>query len=127
MAAPILAENSILAFTDDQLFEILDRLHDTGKAKPIAEGRRIEFFEGKRKVKDGTTKKTGHHYWQWVFKDPDTGARKRPYGGSIETVPNAYQYRRREYEARINTRGSESLADALFRPTVTRLRDFDTG
>lgn len=111
----------------NELLDTLDRLFDTGKTKEIKEGRRIQFFEGKRKVKDGTTKKTGRHYWEWSYKDPDTGARKRPYGGRIETVPTAYQYRRREYEAKIGSRGVESLADQLLRPALTGLRSFDTG
>ena len=104
---------TILASNDTELvFEALDRLFDTGKTAKIAEGRRIEFFEGKRKMKDGKTKKTGHHYWQWVYKT-DTGGRKRPYGGAIATVPTIYQYRRGEYEARVSSRGFESLANDL--------------
>ena len=105
----------------------LDKLFDIGKMQKIAEGRRIEFFEGKRKVKNGETKKTGHRYWQWVYKDPDTGNRKRPYGGRIETVPAAYQYRRGQYEARLSHGGVESLADTLFRPALSELRNSDTG
>jgi hypothetical protein len=112
-------ENSILA--------ALDRLFDTGKNQKIAEGRRVQFFEGKRKVKDGTTKKTGHHYWEWEYKDPDTGKRKRPYGGKIETVPPAYQYRIGQYQASIASRGAESLADQLLRPALNELRSIDTG
>jgi len=107
--------------------DLLDQMLDTGKLQPIAEGRRIEFYSGKRKLKNGTLKKTGHRYWQWVYKDPDTGKRKRPYGGKIETVPNIYQYRRREYEARISARSPESLADALLRPALNELRNIDTG
>jgi len=113
--------------TQDAILAALDKLFDTGKMQTIAEGRRIEFFEGKRKVKDGTTKKTGHHYWQWVYKSPDTGNRKRPYGGAIETVPASYQYRRRQYEARFSHGGAESLADALFRPSLSEMRNGDTG
>ncbi len=113
--------------SEDELFEVLDRLFDTGKDKPIAEGRRIEFYEGKRKLKNGELKKTGHQYWQWAYKDPDTGKRKRPYGGSIETVPASYQYRRRQYEARFNSRGAESLAVAWLRPAVSQVLRFDTG
>ena len=111
----------------DSILASLDKAFDMAKDASIAEGRRIEFYEGKRKLKDGTTKKTGHQYWQWVYKDPDTGKRKRPYGGAISTVPNAYQYRRREYEARIHSRGVESLADALFRPSLAGMSNGDTG
>ena len=77
-------------------------------------------------MKDGKTKKTGHHYWQWVYKT-DTGGRKRPYGGAIATVPSLYQYIGCQYEARIISRGVESLADALFRPAVNGVTGFDTG
>lgn len=108
------------------MLDVLDKLFDTGKSEVIAEGKRIEFYPGKRKMKDGTLKKTGHYYWQWVYKT-DTGARKRPYGGKIETVPSLYQYRRREYEARINSRSPESLADALLRPALDGVRSLDTG
>ena len=118
---PILSEN------ENDLLDLLDKLADTGKLQQVAEGRRIQFFEGKRKVKDGTTKKTGHHYWEWSYKDPDTGKRKRPYGGSIATVPNAYQYRRREYEAAHATGSPQSLADQLLRPALNELRRVDTG
>jgi len=109
------------------MLDAFDRYLDTGKYEKIAEGRRIEFFEGKRKVKDGSTKKTGHHYWQWVYKDPDTGKRKRPYGGTIETVPNLYQYRIGQYQAAIRSRSPVSLADALLRPALDGVRSFDTG
>lgn len=109
----------------DDGFDVLDKWFDTGKDARIAEGRRIEFFEGKRKMKDGKLKKTGHAYWRWSFKT-DTG-RKRPYGGAIATVPAIYQHRRREYEARIASRSPESLADALFRPSFAGLSNGDTG
>jgi hypothetical protein len=119
-------EKPILADLESQL-DALDRIFDTGLGREIAEGRRIQFFEGKRKVKDGTTKKTGHHYWEWVYKDPDTGKRKRPYGGTIRTVPNLYQYRIGQYQALIHSRSTQSLADALLRPALNELRSFDTG
>lgn len=107
--------------------DALDRLFDTGEGKQIAEGRRIEFYPGKRKLKDGTLKKTEHIYWQWVYKDPDTGKRKRPYGGTLATVPSLYQYRIRQYQAVVNRRSSESLADALLRPALDGVRNLDTG
>lgn len=97
----------------DSILAGMDAIFDKMKSASIAEGRRIEFFSGKRRLKNGEIKKTGHQYWQWVYRDPDTGKRKRPYGGRIETVPNAYQYRRREYEARISDRGDEPIADDL--------------
>ncbi len=109
------------------MLDLLDRLFDTGKTQKISEGRRIEFFEGKRRLKDGTLKKTGHHYWQWRWKEPDTGRRPTKYGGEISTVPNAYQYRRGQYEARIASRGTQSLADQLLRPALNGVRSFDTG
>ena len=117
----------ILADDENALLDQLDALFDTGAGKQIAEGRRIEFFPGKRKLKDGTTKKTDHHYWQWGYKDPDTGKRKRPYGGKIETVPSLYQYRIRQYQAALNRRSPESLADNLLRPALDGLRSVDTG
>lgn len=117
----------MLASDENALLDTLDRIFDTGKGKQIAEGRRIEFFEGKRKAKDGKTRKTGHHYWQWAYKDPDTGKRKRPYGGAIRTVPSLYQYRVGQYEAALARRGAESLADALLRPALNGLRSLDTG
>jgi hypothetical protein len=92
LALPV-SPDLILAGGEEMILAALDRLFDTGKTAEIAEGRRVEFFEGKRKTKDGTLKKTGHHYWQWVYKT-DTG-RKRPYGGKLETVPAIYQYPRR--------------------------------
>ena len=111
----------------DSILANLDAIFDAQKSASIAEGRRIEFFEGKRKLSNGETKKTGHYYWQWVYKDPDTGKRKRPYGGAITTVPASYQYRRREYEARKHNGSPESLADALFRPSLSGLPYGDTG
>ena len=106
----ILADNSILArngdpipANTDPILAALDGIFDTGKKQEIKEGRRIEFFEGKRKLKNGTIKKTGNHYWQWAYKTPDTGKRKRKYGGTTATVPISYQYRRREYETHINS------------------------
>lgn len=116
--------NPILA-KDKEILDALDRLFDTGRKEIIAEGRRIEFFPGKRKMKDGTTKKTGHYYWEWRWKT-DTG-RKSKYGGLIETVPKIYQDRARKYQASIGHGGSKSLADALFRPAVIGLRNGDTG
>lgn len=115
----------ILAGGENDILDALDRLFDTGKTAEIAEGRRIEFFPGKRKMKDGTTKKTGHLYWEWRWKT-DTG-RKSKYGGKLETVPEIYQDRARKYEASIAIRGTESLADALFRPAVSGVRNGDTG
>lgn len=121
MPEPILADDM------NTLLDVLDKLHDTGRVAKVAEGRRIEFFEGKRKVKDGSTKKTGHHYWQYRWTSPDTGKRKSRYGGSIETVPAIYQYRAKQYQASIAQRGTESLADHLFRPAGARMQDLDTG
>ena len=118
---------TILADDESDLLDFLDRFFDTGKGRVIAEGRRIEFYEGKRRLKNGELKKTGHHYWQWVYKEPDTGKRKRPYGGEIGTVPTAYQYRRREYEAKKFSGSPESLADQLLRPALDGLRSHDTG
>lgn len=120
-------DGSILATDQNQLMDLMDRAFDTGNLPIIAEGRRIEFFEGKRKGKDGKTRKTGNQYWQWAYRDPDTGKRKRPYGGRIETVPSAYQYRRRQYEARVAARGPQSLADQLLRPALNGLQSLDTG
>jgi hypothetical protein len=118
--------NPILAGDTESILDALDSLFDTGKVE-IKEGRRIEFFEGRRKVKDGTTKKTGHQYWQWRWKSSDTGKRKAKYGGKIETVPPAYQYRARQYQASIADRDAESLADKLLRPAINGMRSIDTG
>jgi len=103
---------------------------DKAESASIAEGNRIEFFEGKRKQKDGTWKKTGHQYWQWVkWKTLDTGKRERvrPYGGGIETVPSLYRERARKYQASITSRSPESLADTVLRPTLARVQSWDTG
>ena len=128
MPASIVFESPspILAKGDAEIDE-LDRFFDTGKGQKIAEGRRIEFYQGKRKLKNGTLKKTNNVYWQWVYKDPDTGKRKRPYGGTLATVPSVYQYRIRQYQAVVNSRGVESLADALLRPALDGVRNIDTG
>ena len=50
----------------------------------IADGRRIEFFDGKRRTPNGT-KKTGYIYWQYAGTDPDTGKRKRTYRSEEHT------------------------------------------
>jgi len=121
------SQSPILADDTDGFLDALDKIFDTGKGQAVVEGRRIEFFEGKRKLKDGTIKKTGIRYWQWRWKSSDTGKRKAKYGGKIETVPTIYQYRRERYEASIAARGAESLADALLRPAISRLSNFDTG
>jgi hypothetical protein len=117
----------ILADDLNGLLDVLDKIHDTGKAQTVAEGKRIEFFEGRRKLKDGTIKKTGIRYWQWRWKSSDTGKRKAKYGGKIETVPAIYQQRRERYEASITAGSAESLADALLRPAISRLSNHDTG
>lgn len=109
----------------DAILASLDAIFDKQKTASIAEGRRVEFFEGKRKQKDGTWKKTGHLYWQYRWK-ADTG-RKSKYGGRLETVPNLYRKRADQYQASIGNRGAESLADALFRPAVSGLSHGDTG
>lgn len=93
----------------------------------IAEGKRIEFFEGKRKLANGETKKTGNHYWEWRWKSPDTGKRKARYGGRLETVPARFRERAKQYQASIGSRSPESLADGLFRPAIVRLQNGDTG
>ena len=93
----------------------------------IAESKRIEFFQGKRKLKDGTTKKTGNYYWEYRWKSPDPGTRKAKYGGGIETVPARYWQRAERYKAALDSRGIESLADGLFRPAIIRVQDSDTG
>lgn len=118
---------TILAGNLSSILDDLDKVLDIGIGKTIAEGRRIEFFEGKRKLKDGTIKKTGSRYWQWRWKSIDTGKRKAAYGGKIETVPTIYQYRREQYEASIAKGVSESLADNLLRPAIARLSSLDTG
>jgi hypothetical protein len=103
-------------------FSILAELdRDTGRQK-IAEAARIEFFPGKRKGKDGITRKTGRYYWQTARKDPDTGKRKRKYGGEIETCPN--EERKRQYRNRLDT---GTLADRLLRPAIERVESIDTG
>lgn len=105
-------------------------MFDIQESASIAEGNRIEFFEGKRKDKHGNWKKTGHQYWQWVkWTKSDTGKRKRvrPYGGRIETVPAAYKERARKYQASIDERSVGTLADALLRPAFNRLQSSDTG
>jgi hypothetical protein len=101
----------------DSILAELDR--DTGR---IAEGARIEFYPGKRKGKDGITRKTGHYYWQTARTNPDTGKRKRKYGGEIETCPS--EERKRQYRNRLDT---GSLADRLLRPAIERVESFDTG
>jgi len=102
---------------------------DKAESTSIAEGNRIEFFEGKRKQKDGTWKKTGHQYWQWVKWQSDTGKRKRirPYGGRLDTVPSIFRDRARKYQASITARSPESLADAFLRPALARVQSGDTG
>jgi hypothetical protein len=93
---------------------------DTGRK--IAEGARIEFYPGKRKGKDGRTKKTGHYYWQTARTDPDTGKRRRKYGGKFEACPN--EERKRQYRNRIDT---STLADGFFRSAIERAESRDTG
>lgn len=93
----------------------------------IAESKRIEFFAGKRKLADGTVKKTGNYYWEYRWRSPDTGKRKAKYGGRIETVPSQYQERADRYKASIDSRSPESLADGLFRPAIIRVQGGDTG
>jgi hypothetical protein len=105
-------------FTESILAE-LDS--DTGKGK-IAEGARIEFYPGKRKLKDGTYKRTGHLYWQTRRTNPDTGTRKASYGGKFDTCPN--EERKRQYRNRLDT---GTLADGLFRPAISRVEGGDTG
>jgi hypothetical protein len=112
---------------NDAILAQLEALFSGITSASIAEGRRIEFFEGKRKLKNGEWKRTGHHYWQYRWKASDTGKRKAKYGGGIETVPQAYQYRRRQYEASISDRSPIALADALFRPAIAGLQNGDTG
>jgi hypothetical protein len=116
------------------VLEELDSILENDTDTAISEGRRISFFEGKRKGKDGITRKTGHHYWQWDYKDPDTGKRKRPYGGPIATTPQSRQYRASQYQERnernkaANTeRDSITLAERLFRPAGVRVQSGDTG
>jgi len=75
----------------------------------IADGRRIEFFDGKRRTPNGT-KKTGYIYWQYAGTDPDTGKRKRTYGGRWDTCPS--EIRKRQYQAR---RGLVVAASGLAR------------
>lgn len=93
----------------------------------IAEGKRVEFYPGKRKLADGTTKKTGNYYWEYRWKSPDTGKRKAKYGGAIDTVPARYWQRAERYKANVSSRSTESLADGLFRPAIVRLQNGDTG
>lgn len=93
----------------------------------IAESKRVEFYPGKRKLADGTTKKTGNYYWEYRWKSPDTGKRKAKYGGRIETVPPRYWQRAERYKANVNGRGAESLADILLRPAIVRVQGGDTG
>lgn len=93
----------------------------------IAESKRIEFFEGRRKLANGTTKKTGYQYWQYRWKSPDTGKRKAKYGGRLETVPSQYRSRAERYKASIGSGSPESLADGLFRPAISRVQSGDTG
>jgi hypothetical protein len=111
----------------------LDSILKTDTDTAISEGKRISFFEGKRKGKDGTTRKTGHHYWQWDFKDPDTGKRRRTYGGEISTTPQSRQYRAIRYrETNERNKAAKSggdsiaLADRLFRPEILRVQSGDT-
>jgi len=79
------AENGPVSKTSiDSILANLDLVFEKAKIEKIVEGRRIEFFEGKRKGKDGQTRKTGHYYWQWRWKT-DTGRRAK-YGGRIETA-----------------------------------------
>jgi len=134
---PILAEMSGFDTGDDTagadsiLAGLEDRL-DTGEETKIKEGRRVHFFPGKRKLKNGTTKKTGRIYWEWAFRDPETGARRRPYGGTLDKLPGEYRYRIGEYFKRSRAtegsdRGSRSLADSLFRFIEAQFQAHDPG
>lgn len=91
-------------------FALLEHRLDTGGTDRITEGKRITFFPGKRKDKDGRTYKTGYHYWQFDFRDSDTGKRRRQYGGRIDTCPS--QIRVGQYQRRS---ASFALANGLFR------------
>lgn len=97
-----------------------------GSAASIAESKRIEFYPGKRKLKNGETKKTGNYYWEYRWKT-DTGERKAKYGGRIETVPARYWQRAERYKAAVGSGSPESLADGLFRPAIIRVQSGDTG
>jgi hypothetical protein len=98
----------------DSILATLENRIETGETTPIEEGRRVHFFPGKRKLRDGRTKKTGHIYWEWAFRDPETGKRRRPYGGTLDKLPGEYRFRIGEYlKRRAETEGSAGSSGAL--------------
>lgn len=120
-------EDSILVAMEDRI--------ESGEETQIKTGRRVHFFPGKRKVKNGQTKKTGIIYWEWYFRDPETGNRRRPYGGTLDKLPAEYRYRLGEYlersqrirEARDDARGLGSLAESFIRLALSRSEAPDRG
>jgi hypothetical protein len=65
----------------------------------IADGWRIEAFEGKRNTVGNGLVKTGHTYWQW--RKSENGIRKSIYGGTIDSLPYTPEAMRRMYESAV--------------------------
>lgn len=61
----------------------------------FSDGWIMEYFEGKRKLNDGSLVKTGHNYWTW--RKSENGKRKSIYGGTISSLPYPIETMRRVY------------------------------
>ena len=75
----------------------LAEISDTGKTEKIAEGTIYHFFEGRKQDKDGHWHGNGYFYWQKIYKDPDTGERRRKGGRAFASCPD--EERKRQYLA----------------------------